>query len=648
MANLSVFCPRRFGFFGKARLMYGPTFHLVFVALVVSVTSAAFAGVPNRLRKSLDGGGQVTESSGDQAGLTLNRVVVIGKSEPELQGQVSLTPSYSGSGTSNGPASGSGANGPGPKDPAPPNTEKPASDKNTSPACSNPATGSPVVIATGEKYKSELDIVSGSEYALALSRTYRSFNTSATMFGPKWLSQYDYPALNYSGCYRHPDYGNLCIPTQVVFVMPDGSIYTYKRTSAYGGLGFRTNNSTALGTLVYDPYGGWTLYKDKLTYTFSTTGVIQRIASKGNATVLQFVYGADPYKPIRVVNNPGQTLEFTWLNGRVVKVKDPTGSEWNYSYNANGMLVSAASPGTAPDVRAYLYENSDPTLLTGITINGVRYSTYAYYADKRVQESGLAGGEKRDTFVYGPNQTTVTSAMGQPVTYTFAQVQGSLKVISVSRSSTPTCAAAAAETVYDANGWVDYTLDWSGNKTDYTYDATGRLLQVIRAAGTTSAISETNTWSGDDLVQTDFRDVTSAAYAKVVYAYIPSGLGIGKLASETWTDLKTNQVRTVSYAYTFSLANTIASFTVTRTSSNGTAATGYLYDTSGNLTGITNALGHQVTWSGYNGRGQPGRMLDANGVATDYVYGSNGNLLQAILQLPSGPRIIQYAYNGNR
>ena len=58
------------------------------------------------------------------------------------------------------------------------------------------------------------------------------------------------------------------------------------------------------------------------------------------------------------------------------------------------MLASVTSPGASPDVRTYHYENSaDRQLLTGISINGVRYSTYKYYADKRVQESGLAGGE---------------------------------------------------------------------------------------------------------------------------------------------------------------------------------------------------------------------------------------------------------------
>ena len=208
------------------------------------------------------------------------------------------------------PAEPRGSEEPGPANPSQKQADKPSSNGNTSPSkCSddqnsNPSTGNPVIIATGEKYKAEQDFGAGSSYGLSLGRTYRSFNATATMFGPKWLSEYDYAALNYSGCYHHPDYGNLCIPQQAVFTLPDGSTYTYTRTSSYGGLGYKVKNSSAMGSLVYDPYGGWTLNKDKKTYAFSPTGVIQRIASKGNATLLQYVYGADPYRPIRVVNGP--------------------------------------------------------------------------------------------------------------------------------------------------------------------------------------------------------------------------------------------------------------------------------------------------------------------------------------------------------
>ncbi|WP_367121958.1 DUF6531 domain-containing protein [Rhodoferax sp.] len=136
---------------------------------------------------------------------------------------------------------GSGGGGsPGPADPGQSEAEKPASDGNTDPgSCANgqnpnPSSQFPVIIATGEKYKDQQDFAAGSVYGLSLSRTYRSFGSTSTMFGPKWLSQYDYSALSFSGCYSNPDYGNLCIPQTVYLYASDRSdVYLYPHLSLW-------------------------------------------------------------------------------------------------------------------------------------------------------------------------------------------------------------------------------------------------------------------------------------------------------------------------------------------------------------------------------------------------------------------------------
>ena len=350
-----------------------------------------------------------------------------------------------------------------------------------------------------------------------------------------------------------------------------------------------------------------------------------------------------------MTNAVGQTLEFTWLNARVVKVKDPAGNEWNYTYNAAGMLASASSPGPSSDQRSYVYENaSDNTLLTGIFINGTRYSKYTYFLDKRVQESGLTGGEQRDTFTYATNQTTVMNAAGQPVAYTYSSVQGGRKLSSVSCASTTTCAAASAQTVYDANGWVDYSLDWNGNKTDYLYDITGKLLQVTYATGTANSKTEVNTWSGDDLIEVTYRDSANAAYAKRAYTYVAIGLAQGKVASDIATDLRTGVQRTISYGYIFNANGTLVTMSVTQALPSGSAITVYSYDGSGNLVSTTNALGHQTTWSLYNALGLPGRRTDASGVVTDFTYEPKGNLASMAQYVNGGTRTTTFSYNNDR
>ena len=454
-----------------------------------------------------------------------------------------------------------------------------------------------MILATGEKWKYEQDIVAHGLNALSLGRTYRSFATTGRLFGTKWFSTYDYPNLKTSGCFYSPDYPGTCLPTTVIFTQPDGASYSYTRVVGDDGA-YRAKNSEAGGTL---QFGGssWTLMKDGITYSYSSSKAIQNIKSSSGATLLQFTYGTGGTlnRPIRVTNAAGQFIEFTYAGngGLLSKAKDSAGNEWNYTYNANYMLATVTAPGPNPDVRTYHYENAaDPTLLTGISINGVRYSTYKYFANKRVQESGLAGGEELDTFSYTVNQTTVTSAAGQPVTYNFSSIQGALKVSSVSRAATTTCASASSVTAYDANGWVDYTLDWNGNKTDYSFDAAGKLLQVVTAAGTPSAATRVNTWSGSNLIEERFLDASGTAYARVAYTYT-SGQAADRLASETWSDLRLGGSRTTSYAYTFHANKQLASKTVTRTLPSSTAVTTYVYDTSGNLSSVTNPLGHVVS-----------------------------------------------------
>ena len=466
------------------------------------------------------------------------------------------------------------------------------------------------------------------------------------MFGSKWLSTYDFPKLIRSGCFRHPDYPGICIPTAVTFTQPDGSTYTYTQTTSQS-LTYTVKGSAAMGTLYYEG-PGWRLIKDKLGYNFSEAGMIQYIVSAANRTILTFAYSSSPYQVSRVTNMAGQYIDFTWAGGHVVKAKDPAGGEWNYAYDTSGMLVSVTSPGAAPDVRQYVYENSaDRSLLTGILFNNVRYSTYAYDANKRVRESGLAGGEERDTFAYATNQTTVTSAAGQPVTYTYVPVQGALKLGNVSRVPTASCGAAVARTAYDPYGWVDYTVDWNGNTTDYQYDVGGRLLIATSAFGTSNALTQINTWSGDDLTAVEYWDAANQPYVRVTYAYVssPTNLAFGKLASESRSDLRTGAQRQVTYGYTYQPNGLMATMTITRSLPVGSATTTYTYDSVGNLASVANPLGQQVSWSFYNGLGLPGRMTDANGVVTDYAYDPNGNLNSATKYLSGGNRVTTYYHD---
>ncbi len=386
---------------------------------------------------------------------------------------------------------------------------------------------------------------------------------------------------------------------------------------------------------------------------FSAARQFQRLTGPGGVVLQQYTYGSNATQPTRVTSAGGRTLDFTWTSGKVTSVRDAAGNHWSYAYNASGMLDTVTSPGPHADIRKYHYEHAgDATLLTGISINGVRHSTYAYTdnASKKVWQSGLAGGEAQDSFAYGSNTTTVTTESGQPTTYTFTQVAGEKKLTAVSRAQTSNCAAASASTAYDVNGYPDFELDWKGNRTEYSYDTAGKAIDVTTAAGTALALKAVNGWTGSDLTSTTWQRTNGSNYLRVTYTYHPAtpALASGRLASETWTDLGTNVSRQTTYAYTFHANNTIASVVATRVIASGNAVTTLNYDSAGHLSSAVSPLGHTESPSAYNGLGLAGRITDANGVATDFTRDVKANLLSITSYLPAGARTTAYTNNNNR
>ncbi|GAB2878638.1 hypothetical protein GCM10027277_54830 [Pseudoduganella ginsengisoli] len=459
-----------------------------------------------------------------------------------------------------------------------------------------------------------------------------------------------------------------CVPRTATLTQPDGARFVYQLVPTAGADGVTTpsgtNTSTTpppattdhsyylysvrgssdaavdAGYIIMNPGTNWELVRGNFTYVYSGGGDLQAITDPLDATTsFTYVNG----KLGTVTSPTGKTVQFTYgTNGRVSTVRDSGGNLWNYAYNANGMLSKVTSPGAVPDIREYLYETTDATLLTGIKINGVRYSTYSYYPDRRVKTSGLASGEENETFSYGTLTTNVTDARGQTTQYTFANVQGTLKVTSVSRQATATCGAASAQTAYDANGYIDFEEDWNGNRTDYSFDSAGRLLSYTTAAGTNDELTVAHQWQGDNIGSTEYRGTYGGVYKRVTYTYQGT-----QLASETWDDLKTGARRQWLYGYTVHPNNTLATRTVTRKLPSGDVTSTMVFDTSGNLVSHTNFLGQSESWSLYDGMGRPGRLTNLNGINEDYLYDAKGNMTQHTLRLPSGNRVTKFDYNNN-
>lgn len=508
------------------------------------------------------------------------------------------------------------------------------------------------MITTGEKHKEELDFAAAGIYGLSLQRTYRSVQAYGRLFGPNWLDSLTVPNVIKDGstaCYKMAN-GD-CVPRKMTFVASDGTQFVYSlalgtddgHTYTYHAAG----GAMTLGDLFYTVGVGYTLERLGTTYTYSSNGQILSIEDSAGAK-RSYIYQSG--RLAQVVNAAGLHVDLTWgANGRVSTVTDPNGNVWTYAYNANNMLSKVTSPGASPDVRDYFYENADPTLLTGIAINGVRYSTYTYYGDKRVSQSALAGNEEVDNFVYGANYTTVTDARGQATTYTYTTILGEKKVTSTSRAGTSTCGASAAQTAFDANGFLSYSRDWLGNQTNYTYDGAGRLLQTTTAAATSVAASRVLTWNGDQVTQIEYRDAGNVPYQRVVYTYYTSGEAQGLLSGETSTDLVSGAQRQTDYGYAFYPDGVISSRTNSVHLANGSLATTTTnYDAFGNPVSTTNSMNQQANWSNYDKLGKPGRYTDINGIASDFAYNANGTLQSVSRHLAEGDQVTSFTYDHDR
>jgi YD repeat-containing protein len=55
----------------------------------------------------------------------------------------------------------------------------------------------------------------------------------------------------------------------------------------------------------------------------------------------------------------------------------------------------------------------------------------------------------------------------------------------------------------------------------------------------------------------------------------------------------------------------------------------YAYNTSGDLTSVTNGLGHAATYANYTALGLPGRTTSSNGAVSNFTYDARGRVLTA-------------------
>lgn len=326
--------------------------------------------------------------------------------------------------------------------------------------------------------------------------------------------------------------------------------------------------------------------------------------------------------------------------GRFSQATAPDGSVYKFTYNAAGMLASVIYPDATPSDdsdnprRQYLYEDTRADtdtikfskLLTGIIDErGVRYATWKYDAQGRANFSGHgvpdAAGHYADEVQITYNSdgsALVKTYIGQDqfrtATYRFKDINGYLKLESITGDPSSSCVGDSRSWSYDTNGFPNIVTDKNGVQTDHDYNALGLETQRIEAVGKPEQRVTTTQWdenSRQPLVKTEPGVTTT-------YTYYPDG----KLHTRTETDTTSHQAGSRVWTYTWYDNALLQSVDGPRTDVSD--LTQYAYTASGALKKTTNALGEVTEVLEHTAAGLPQRVRLPSGDEQSYSYTPRG------------------------
>ena len=501
----------------------------------------------------------------------------------------------------------------------------------------------PINVGTGNKYQRAVDVRVPGSAGLQFVRHYNSRGWAATMLARAWTGTFDRRlSFNRSSSYIYWADAQRADGRVLHFVQSGGNFVP----------------DSDVGETLVHLGATWELRgRDNTVETYDDTdGRLLSARRQGYQIDLQ--YDANGVL-LTATDSFGRQLSFTYdAQGRMDSITDPDGQITRYVYDDTPHTLGNASrlsqvvypddtpadPNDNPHV-TYHYEDARyPFGLTGITDeNGVRVATWAYDDRNRATLSEHAGGADRTTIAYDDTDgsRTVTNALGKQTVYQFTTLQNVPKSTQIDGLASANCSAASAITSYDVNGFVASTTDNNGNVTNYVNDSRGQRLSRTDAVGTPEQRTTTTTWHA-----TLFAPTQIAAPGRTTdFAYDAEG----RLTSRTVTDTTTHTTpyetagQTRSWTYGYTPQGQLTSVDGPRI---GVAdVTNFAYDASGNLTGVTNALGHVTQITAHDASGRPLTTIDANGIATQLSYDARGRLETRTVNPGAGQSVTGYAYD---
>ena len=539
----------------------------------------------------------------------------------------------------------------------------------------------PIQTASGNKHQVETDFTGAGFFPLKLLRTYDSQRI--------WLADQMPVGIGWTHSYLGqiviaPPQGSSTLSEAIVY-RPDGRIL---RFNLNGNVWVADADVPERLSVTLDSSGNYVsailVTQNDEVENYDQLGRLASITNRGGLIqTLNYTTGPSgssgtiSHNYVQSVTDPqGRSLTFGYdaVTGRLINVADGNGATIRYAYDSNGNLQTVAYPdvGTGTKTRTYYYNESGQTAgvsqanaLTGIQDENVqRYASWGYDASGRANLSvrgPYSGGTiDRTALVFNSDgSVTVTDGLGQARIFGFT---AKYLVAHDSALNQPCdyCETLFTSRAYDANGYPANGTDFRGTQTTFAYtavdgngDPRGLETQRDEAVGQSEERITNTTWdpnfrvpdqrtilnhSGMVEARTNWvynsrgQPLARCEYANPSNAYVCSASGTPPAGIRRWV-----------YAYCDAVDQTQCPLVGLPLSVDGprtdvSDVTTYTYrmadDTSnpplfrkGDLWKIANALGQVTEYRQYDGNGRPLRVVDVNGVITDFTWHPRGWML---------------------
>lgn len=416
------------------------------------------------------------------------------------------------------------------------------------------------------------------------------------------------------------------------FVLYDAASNLYRKFSEAGKLvEVRDVESNLSHTLEYDQTGRLSVIRHSAGGFIS----IEYIQYKANPSAFTPTMGGYHINyPVKITRDDGLQASLSWQHehkGLQQTFKLLTSITFPFVNQPQGFREFQYADSRYPTALTHIYDQENADASTKKI-----YAEFVYDSLGRAVSSALANGTELRTIEYLSETTrTVTNALGKQSTYTFEEVAGARRLVSVVGEPTAACAQSDYSLVYNANGQV-YERRKNGQVTRYEYHPTrGLVTRVIYAADTPEQRSRETEWH--PVFDKPSKVIENGK--ETLYSYNDDGL------VTSVTIQADGQERITSYSYT--AQGDLASIDGPRTDISD--VTLFSYDTNRNLATIKNPLGHETRLTGYQ-NGRATAIQSPNGLVTELGFNLRGQVLSATLKHPTGDATLDlathYQYDG--